>query len=586
MLYWDDFTSRTNLRKYGSNSLLLYALQVKFGIDDIDSVASDALTDGSNDKKCDMIYIDEDNGVAVVAQGYIRQDASPDDIAKSNKASDLNTAIAWIFGRNSEDIPDGIKSTVISLRQAIRKDSINSIYFWYVHNCKESQQVKEEMKTVESSARTAIDRFKPYNNTIAYAIEIGNETLEKWYMLTTNPITVSEDIHLPLPKPGFEVKGELWSAYQTCISGKQLYDLYRKFEDDLFSANPRRFLGIDRRTKIKIINAGIKKSAEETPGDFWAYNNGITALTHSYDINDKDENTAAELVCHGISIINGAQTTGSLGSLDKNPSADLLVSIRVIMCSDKPTLNAIIDNNNKQNEMLPSDFRSNDSCQKRLRKAFQKYPHISYSGGLRSNQSIRGKEVFDHMLVGQILIAFNGDPVSAYSDKTFIWSDDKTYSSVFNDELTPEHIIFVYSLSKAIDDTKRHLQKKKLEGTILSSEDSSLNFLSRRGSRILLLSVISKNIEEITERKIINPSYLKFKNNNNFLDCIKWWKPIVNMVLGLHKNLELAMSAGGLDSKEKAKEVTTTIGGLITALNSMSNGLKDQMSDFINNLTE
>lgn len=55
--YISDFSSRSDLiEKYTNNSLLLYALQLRFNIDDIVSVASDSLTDGGGDKKCDLIY--------------------------------------------------------------------------------------------------------------------------------------------------------------------------------------------------------------------------------------------------------------------------------------------------------------------------------------------------------------------------------------------------------------------------------------------------------------------------------------------------------------------------------------------------
>ncbi len=395
MGYWDDFFARNDLKQYGSNALLLYALQLKFDIDDIDSIAADAITDGAQDKKCDLIYLDENNGIAVIAQGYIRQNPQADDIAKSNKASDLNTASGWIFERKEDDLPNDIKNQVLTLREAVKKENITRLYFWYVHNCKESTQVREELQTVELSAKTLIDKFMPDNNIGIYANEIGKETLERWYASTTNTILVNDNISIPLHGKGFELLGDKWKAYQTCISGKQLYSFYKTYLDDLFSANPRRFLGIDKRAKTKIINAGIKNSAENAPKNFWAYNNGITALTHFYDVEDDCLN------CTGISIINGAQTTGSIGSLMECPSDDLLISIRVIECTDDTTIRAIIDNNNKQNEMLPSDFRSNDAIQKRLRNEFEKYANIVYNGGLRKNQSVRGKEVFDHFLVGQ-----------------------------------------------------------------------------------------------------------------------------------------------------------------------------------------
>ena len=54
MNYIADFQARTDLiERYGNNALLLYALQLRFEITDIISVASDALTDGGDDKKCD-----------------------------------------------------------------------------------------------------------------------------------------------------------------------------------------------------------------------------------------------------------------------------------------------------------------------------------------------------------------------------------------------------------------------------------------------------------------------------------------------------------------------------------------------------
>lgn len=578
MGYWEDFTSRENLNQYGSNALLLYALQLKLDINDIDSVAAEAITDGAQDKKCDLIYLDENSGVAVVAQGYMRQNPQQDDIAKSNKASDLNTASGWIFERKAEDLPEDIKDQVLALRQAIEKDRISTFYFWYVHNCKESQQVKEELETVELSAKTLLNKFKPDNDVCIYANEIGKETLENWYSSTTNTILVNDEISIPLNDKGFEIKGNKWKAYQTCIKGKQLYSFYETYLDDLFSANPRRFLGIDKRAKTKIINAGIKKSAEENAKDFWAYNNGITALTHSYKVKNNC------LICTGISIINGAQTTGSIGSLSNAPIDDLLVSIRVIECTDTETIKAIIDNNNKQNEMLPSDFRSNDFIQRKLRLEFERYSEIIYNGGLRKNQSVRGKEAFDHFLVGQTLVAFHGDPVTAYSNKVDIWSNDKLYGSIFDDNLTAEHIIFVYSLSKAIDQVKFDLGQKKRNATITDNELKNLDYLGKRGARILLLSAIAMNLEILLNTSLGNIRRLQYKDNSNFDDCKRLWIPVVNMVLSFCDKLKPALSAGGLDSKEKAANVIKEVGAIINYVKEVSGGSSVEDISFLNTL--
>ena len=62
--------ARADLARYGSNAIGLFALVLKFGLDDIESVAAESLTDGSGDKKCDIVYIAEDEGIAVVVQCY------------------------------------------------------------------------------------------------------------------------------------------------------------------------------------------------------------------------------------------------------------------------------------------------------------------------------------------------------------------------------------------------------------------------------------------------------------------------------------------------------------------------------------
>jgi hypothetical protein len=43
----DVFEAREDLAKFGPNALLLYALELQFGIDDIVTVAATALTDNN-----------------------------------------------------------------------------------------------------------------------------------------------------------------------------------------------------------------------------------------------------------------------------------------------------------------------------------------------------------------------------------------------------------------------------------------------------------------------------------------------------------------------------------------------------------
>ena len=135
-----EFNGRKNLNElYGNNSLLLYALQLRFEIEDIDSVAADAHTDGADDKKCDLIYVDRESGIAVVAQAYNRLNPKLEDMAKQNKASDLNAAAAWVFTEDISQLPNTIKDAVLDFQDAIKEHTISTVYFWYVHNLDEKR---------------------------------------------------------------------------------------------------------------------------------------------------------------------------------------------------------------------------------------------------------------------------------------------------------------------------------------------------------------------------------------------------------------------------------------------------------------
>ncbi len=58
------------LSTYGPNALPLFAVALHLDVDDVASFATESLTDHPADKKADIIYINEAEGVACVAQGY------------------------------------------------------------------------------------------------------------------------------------------------------------------------------------------------------------------------------------------------------------------------------------------------------------------------------------------------------------------------------------------------------------------------------------------------------------------------------------------------------------------------------------
>lgn len=563
MDYIADFQSRDDLlSRYGHNALLLYALQRRFEIPDIISVASDALTDGSDDKKCDLIYVDRGNGIAVIAQSYMKQHFQESDLAPQNKACDLNTAAAWVFTQNAEDVPEQIREQVRDLQDAIKESEVNIVYFWFVHNLNEKNnpKVKEELVTMQASALALSKNAFCGKDIEICAVEVGNETIEKWYRDSSKQITVTETIQVDAPKVGFELQGEKWKAYITAVTAKWLKKYYKVYDKDLFSGNPRTYLGAGK--KKNKINLGIIETIQQEPDNFWPYNNGVTALVNDYNIVQDSETEEEHLFVSGITIINGAQTTGAISSVEN--LGDALVPIRFIVCRDINIIGNIIDNNNKQNEILPSDLRSNDKTQNRLRAEFEKYDKLYYSGGRRSDMRPRSREVLDPFVVAQALLAFHGDCVTAYNSKNDLWSEDRLYSAIFPDNLTAEHIIFTYSLSRSIDAYKLELKQKGDRRT--APEEKQHKFLSRRGAKMLLIFTISKCMEGIVNNKIRDSWSLTFKVNTNFDNIVQLWKCVIKLVLPLTAQHSEVALVDGLKSKEQSENSADEVMGLFTAI--------------------
>lgn len=565
-----EFNGRKNLEKsYGDNALLLYALQLRFDIEDIDSVAADALKDGADDKKCDLIYVDRESGIAVVAQAYNRPNAKLEDLAKENKASDLNAAAAWVFTEDISQVPNIIKDAVLDLQDAIKEQAISTVYFWYVHNLDEKRnpKIESEMVTLQAQVQAAVNNKYPDEELKISTLEVGLNTIQKWFDSSTKRISI-EDNFVVECKNGFELDSGSWRAYVTAVSGKWLRRIYLDKGDDLFSGNPRSFLGKGKRKDS--INSGIIESVKKEPLNFWAYNNGVTALVNNfvYD-NEKDE-----LTIKGITIINGAQTTGAISEPDE-VEGDFYIPCRFIVCNDKTIIESIINNNNKQNEILPSDLRSNDRQQERLRNDFRKYPALFYNGGRRDDKAIKNKVVFDPYVVAQTVLAFHGDAVVAYNEKKRIWDEDKIYAQVFADQLSVEHIIFVYSLSKALDEFKNNLRKKKESRT--ATEEQQMEFLSKRGSKMLMIATISECLEDLLGAKISDKWKLKFKDNSDFENLIQMWLKVIAAIISFNQKLEPALQ-GGLKNKE---QVGTQVGEVKSMVSSVRTILAEQLKEVI-----
>ena len=250
----------------------------------------------------------------------------------------------------------------------------------------------------------------------------------------------------------------------------------------------------------------------------------------------------------GISIVNGAQTTGALGSLDKTPPASVRVLARFVETGSSAIIQNIIRFNNSQNKISASDFRSTDSMQKRLREEMNEIPQAEYEGGRRGGYGDaikRRPNLLASFTVGQALAAFHGDAIVAYNQKSDIWINDRLYGKYFQDDTSAKHIIFCYSLLKCIEQIKLELvQKSRNSQELTSLEEDQLKFFRQRGAIYLFVAAVSACLETFLVKRIPSAFLLKFRRNKSPDDAIRAWMPVVETVVPLCNQLGDALADG------------------------------------------
>jgi hypothetical protein len=523
MNYLDKFRKEAELiKQFGEgNAYLIWTMSMYLDHPDPIELGSEALTDGSDDKKIDFIRLDRELNKIVFAQGYYS--SKQNDSAPANKASDLNTASAWLISGDIFKIPTPLREIVVECREAIKSGEVVQIDLLYVHNLPESVTVSRELITASQHLLSALQD----NNIKVVYKELGIERIEKLFAEIKSSILVTDNIECPAPIKYTE-DGPAWKAHILTIPGEWLRETFNKYGDNLFSANYRGFLGVSKRKKI---NSGIKTTAEKVPSNFWVYNNGVTILTTNVYV----EKTKVFL--SGMSIINGAQTTGSIGSLELKISlADVKVPARIIECSDPFTIDEIVKFNNTQNKITTWDKFSNAPEQKRILEEFSSLGHV-YS--LKRGFNLGSAQIGIENVI-QPLIALQGYYQEANGGKNGVFESDKMYNIAF-EEKKARHILFAFALSRAIDEKRNELRVRRSSGSILDIEEKQLLLLRNLRFKYFLISIIGKCLPVILGRQIslsdvgINPEFANTKNTT-LVELVAEVVPLINLVLTITSN--------------------------------------------------
>lgn len=259
-----------------------------------------------------------------------------------------------------------------------------------------------------------------------------------------------------------DIKNE--RAFLCNLSGYDLAMLNNKYSSTeigrniLFGQNLRESL----ESKSKTYDA-MKNTIDKEPEKFWYYNNGITIITEEFDANRKedDEDVVDYIELNNFSIINGAQTTSSLGQYLKEARMNkedekieklkkVFVLTRILEVTNPVLKDNIAIYNNMQNPITTRDMVSNRYEQKRLYEWLStgEKPHIyvEIRRGTKIPNSLRlQKHQFttNEVLAQLAFASFFKSPFSAKDKKRTLFNNDYSQDEfVINKDY---HKIFAYS---------------------------------------------------------------------------------------------------------------------------------------------
>ncbi|WP_255771230.1 AIPR family protein [Pseudarthrobacter sulfonivorans] len=279
---------------------------------------------------------------------------------------------------------------------------------------------------------------------------------------------------LNLGAPDHEVEFERWvtmgdyrSEIMGIVAADQLAELVDTFSERLFDKNIRSIL------KATETNETLHETLSSEPSKFWYYNNGITIVAESIScgrINPRATDERFRL--KGLSIVNGAQTSGALARAKRSGIAleDVRVTVRVISTAghDADFGKQVTRKTNTQNQVTNREFVALDPYQLELSEILHA-EGILYT--FRSGQSLESEEhkfAFDLEEATRALACLSSidNATRAKRELGRMWLDIKAnpYLELFPRNLEPANMYnavrFWRSFGMALDNFSKTLEKR------------------------------------------------------------------------------------------------------------------------------
>lgn len=320
--------------------------------------AGNAVVDGGSDNGIDAVHFDKIKNRLWVLQAKI---GDAPDMGENKKFCD---GIRDLMKGEFQRFNTNIARLQPEIEEALATDGLQLIGC-QIHLGEElGPHAREDLEKLKAELNQFVVRFdwRDLNLSEVHAMLMAEHavqpvnvqlTLERWY--------------------GVE---EPRKAFYGVVPAAKLAEFYLQHGKALFEKNIRHYLGAEE------VNAQIAATAEEKPADFFYLNNGLTAVCDEIRPTPGATHQKGVFQVKGFSIVNGAQTVGSLASSAVakgvvSPAAKVLITLIEVGGAQDNLGGQITRARNTQNAIKGLNFAALDPHQERLRQEL-KLSEIEY----------------------------------------------------------------------------------------------------------------------------------------------------------------------------------------------------------------
>lgn len=428
----DELANRGSLTRSGAFAAW-FAITF-FDIDEDDALES-AAADGGNDQGIDIAFADASSEEIVILQAHC-----PENFTKNTPKGKWDAVVSAIpYIREPKLIANAGRPDLAEQLIALQKANPTFTYtVGLITLGKNSDQIDRSV---------AAHSKDPAYDGINFFHYSQKRVIDKYQSLINAEAGIPED-ELRFSGDYFQDSGEYGRAWVGSVSASELKRLHDTHQDTLFAGNIRLFLGARKGG----INAQIMKTAQASPGNFWALNNGITIVADSATPIKSSEHSGLQL--KRFSIVNGCQTTSSLVRAGADGSAKVLARVIAAKVGLK---SEIVRYNNSQNAVKIWTVRAADDIQEQLRKDLHKV-QVTYAPKLAGSRRKRDALTIELDKVTQYLASSHqAYLIQAIDNKSELF--DEPYQKLFKKGISATEVYLAWIVGQFADEERQtHLQ--------------------------------------------------------------------------------------------------------------------------------